>query len=202
MNKAKSNSSKRQRQLIAIACSQLALGKEDKIAMLHDRYGKSSTTELTFAQAEEMIDDFVAMGFVIKSSKRRHMSRRQKPAGRIHGKDGKMVVMASPAELAKVDALSGLISWRVENGQERWMKKRFGISRVKTASDAFVVIEGLKKMFENQMKKRHGEEWYALDFEDIEICYYIADRFSVRLYGLLPAHIRIQTLTEADHEAG
>ncbi|WP_035238116.1 phage protein GemA/Gp16 family protein [Desulfobacter vibrioformis] len=177
MDKNNLESSRKQRQLIAIACGQLDIGKVDKKVMLMTRYDVSSTTDLTYAQAEELIDELVKKGFAIVSDKRPYV-RRQRPVRAAHEKQpGKMVALASPAELSKIDALAGLISWRVENGMTRWMKKRFKISKVKTSHDAFVVIEGLKGMFENQMKKKHGPDWWMAPHEDIEVRFYIAEHF-------------------------
>jgi hypothetical protein len=191
MNKSKRESSKKQRQLIAMACSHFDITRDDKQILLCNRYGKKSTTDLSFAQAEELIDSFVEQGFVIKSEKRRYISRKKAIKGGKKRKTGTVVAMATPAELAKIDALSGLIEWRRENGKNLWIKKRFGIDRVKTGEDAFKVIEGLKGMFENQMKKLHGAQWYRKDFEDIEICRFIAEYFSAQVYGALPAYARI-----------
>ena len=39
------------------------------------------------------------------------------------------------------------------------MKARMGVERVRTAYDAWIVIEGLKKMFENKMRKDFGPDW-------------------------------------------
>lgn len=170
-------SSFKQRQLIAIGCGKLAISKDDKEAMLLSRYGKSSTTELTFAQAEEVIDDLRDKDFVITSKKRPYMKRRKPFTGGHSKRTGKTVALASQAELAKIDALAGLITWKAENGMVWWMKNRFKIDKVKTSHDAFMVIEGLKGMFENQMKKEHGPDWWRRPHGDIEIRHYIAEHF-------------------------
>ncbi len=177
MDKNNHESSKKQRQLIAMACGHLGIGKTDKQVMLMTRYGVGSTTELTFAQAEELLDDYVRKGFVIKSEKRPYLRRQRPVAGAHLKKPGKVTAMASQAELEKIDALAGLIAWRVADGMEKWMQKRFKISKVKTSHDAFVVIEGLKGMFENQMKKKHGPDWWMAPHEDVEVRFYIAEHF-------------------------
>ena len=48
-----------------------------------------------------------------------------------------------------------MIRWEYQNGFEKWMKARIHIEKVRTAGDAFRVIEGLKKLFENQMLAQH-----------------------------------------------
>jgi hypothetical protein len=192
MLKENRESSKKQRQLIAMACGHFGIGKTDKQVMLMTRYGVSSTTELTYAQAEEVIDDYVRKGFVIKSEKRPYFRRQRPVAGAHRKKTGKVTAMATPAELEKIDALAGLIAWRAENGMVKWMRKRFKISQVKTSRDAFVVIEGLKGMFENQMKKAHGPDWWLADHEDVEICFYIAEHFPHLVAGaVVPAYARV-----------
>lgn len=203
MNKSDRESSKKQRQLIAMACTHFAMARDDKKAMLLERYGKESTTDLTYAQAEELIDDFVDRGYVIKSKKRRYLKRRRPFPGGQKRKTGNMVALASQAELAKIDALAGLITWRVENGMERWMEKRFRITRVKTAGDALKVIEGLKGMFENQMKKQFGPDWWQEPHEDIEICWYIVEYFPHWVNEhLIPAAARFRDHARAGQVTG
>lgn len=195
MDKANRESSKVQRQLIGMACSHLGISRDDKKAMILERYGQESASDISFADAEELIDEFVAKGFVIKSKKRRYLSRRRPIPGGQKRKSGNMVALASQAELAKIDALAGLVSWRVENGMARWMKKRFGINEVRTAGDALKVIEGLKGMFENQMKQQFGRDWWQLPHDDIEVCWYIAEYYPMMVNGnVVPAYARVRDL--------
>lgn len=201
MDKATRESSKTQRQLIGIACTHLGISKGDKKAMLQERYGKKSATDLSFADAEDLIDDFVARGFVIKSNKRRYLSRGKSIPGR--KRKGSVVAMATQAELAKIDALANLIEWRVENGMARWIKKRFRIRQVKTSYEAFKVIEGLKGMFENQMKKRFGNEWWQLPHDDIEVCWFIAEYYPMMVDGsVVPAYTRVRDMGAVGTLAG
>lgn len=202
MRKHEYQSSGKQRQLIAMACGQLGIGKVDKQLMLMQRYGQASTTGLNYAQAEELLDELVRKGFAIRSNKRPYV-RRQRPVPEAHEKQpGKMVALASPAELSKIDALAGLISWRVEDGMVRWMKKRFKIDRVRTAREAFVVIEGLKAMFENQMKKRFGEDWWMEPYDDLEICFYISEHFPNMVGGnVVPGYARARDYRDMEGDA-
>lgn len=156
-------STKKQRQLIGIGCAQLGIDKELKIDMLLERYGEDSTTKISKSQADDFLQELNRKGFVVKF-KQRYWTRKA-PAG--------VVRMASPAEQDKIAALAGLIKWRVKDGQALWMKKRLGINRVRTARDAWLVIEGLKKMFENQMKGKYGKDWWAGDYDDPAIVIYI-----------------------------
>ncbi|NDY74470.1 hypothetical protein DO021_21490 [Desulfobacter hydrogenophilus] len=180
MNKtAKKNqpSSVKQRQLLAIARQQLNMDKDDYKAIMTAHYGVDSSTRLTFGQAEEFIDYFASRGFVIVSKKRRYLKRKNPAKTREYPK---VIDMASPAELEKIDALAGLITWRCEDGMTRWMQKFLKIDRVKTGRDAFRAIEGLKKMFENGMVKLHGEDWWLKSFDSLEINAYIAEHMPAK----------------------
>jgi hypothetical protein len=86
-----------------------------------------------------------------------------------------VVRMASPGQRDKIDALAGLIEWRVKDGLTKWISKRFSIQRVKTAQEAFRVIEGLKGMFERAMREKYGDGWMETVFEDPEIRRYIQE---------------------------
>jgi hypothetical protein len=72
-----------------------------------------------------------------------------------------------------MEKIAGLIDWRAEKGFDLWLFKRFGLLKVTNDKQAGKVIEGLKNMFENQMKRKHGEGWQLLSFENAEIMKYI-----------------------------
>ncbi len=167
MDKRRKPSSKKQRQLIAIACSKLGIDKHDKQGLLLERFNKASTVELTYAEAEELIDDMVQKGFFIPS-KKRPFYRRRKPVDVSKDKKSgcKFIILASPAERAKISALADLVEWKIEGGLERWMSMRFGFNKAKTADEAFKVIEGLKGLIKNQLQKRYGKQWRLHDFSD------------------------------------
>jgi hypothetical protein len=178
INKKNKPSSGKQRQLLAIARQQLDMDRDDYKALMTERYGVDSSTKLTFEQAGELIDYFITKGFVITGTKRRYMKRRST------GKKGsKLVALVSPAELEKIDAVAGLIRWRCEDGMTLWMKKFLKIDKVKTGGDAFRVIEGLKKMFENGMVKAYGVDWWLNEYEDTEINAYIVTHLPARYEG-------------------
>lgn len=159
-------STKKQRQLIGIGCGQLGIDKVTKAEMLLARYGKEHTTEIGKADADDFLKELAARGFKIVIRK---PARRQ----RVSRGGGKTVSMVSPREIEKMTAVAGLIKWRVENGLDLWMKKRFGIDRVRTGDDAYRVIEGLKKMFENRMKKDCGPDWWMQIHEAPGVMTYI-----------------------------
>jgi hypothetical protein len=179
INKKNKPSSGKQRQLLAIARQQLDMDRDDYKALMTERYGVDSSTKLTFDQAGELIDYFITKGFVITGTKRRYMKRRST------GKKGsKVVTLVCSAELEKIDAVAGLITWRYKDGMTLWMKKFLKIDKVKTSRDAFRVIEGLKKMFENGMVKAYGVDWWLLEYDDTEINAYIVTHLPARYEGL------------------
>ena len=65
-------SSKQQRQLIGIACTQLGIAKEVKEDMLMERFGQTSTCDISRAQAEEFLKELADRGFKMRR-------RRNKP---------------------------------------------------------------------------------------------------------------------------
>lgn len=167
-------STKKQRQLIGIGCNQLGIDKETKAAMLAARFnGKTSTTQITKSEADDLLRELTFKGFKIKRKGRRPAGSRRRvytPKNTIR--------LASRNQHEKIAALANLIEWRVKDGLTRWLEKRFTIQRVKTAQEAYKVIEGLKKMFENQMKAANGEDWPELLYDDPDINRYIEEHLT------------------------
>lgn len=170
-------STKAQRQLIAIGCGQLGIDADLRHEMLEKRFGVSSSTLLSRNQAGKFIEELRAMGFAALPGAKRERRRKSVPAASRSG--GKVVRMVNQDELDKIAAVAGLIRWKYKDGLDRWMKKRFEIEKVRTAKDAWLVIEGLKKMFENRMKKDFGEDWWAGDYDDPGIQMYIHEHCPV-----------------------
>lgn len=160
-----SPSTKKQRQLIAIGCSQLGIDAGTRHEMLRERFGVDSSTRLSRAQAEGFLAELKGRGFVIRPRVKRARSRKGRP-GVKRAAGVPVAVMVSQAELDKIAAVAGLIRWRRADGFDRWIRKRFGLERVRTSHDAFRVIEGLKKMFEHQMQRQYGAEWWVRVYED------------------------------------
>ena len=149
------------------------LDDDDYYEMLDGRFGVESCTELSRAQAGKVIDMFAEWGFFVPvPAKRKKRRRSGKPSPR---KDGNMVRMASREEHEKIAAVARLIEWRLADGLERWMLARFKIKKVRTAQDAYRVIEGLKKMFENRMRKIRGDDWWMHEYDDPEVREYIKE---------------------------
>lgn len=162
-------STTRQRQLIKIAQRKLGIADEDYRGRLMEEFGVDSSTKLTSLQAARFIRILGGMGFRKTRQRKGHggavegAGKRKRPMPR---RSGNMIRLASAEELEKIDALAGLIAWKFDDGLSRWMQKRLAIDRVRTAMDAYRVIEGLKAMFENKMKARFGKDWYLRQFKE------------------------------------
>ena len=162
----------RQIKLIKIGLKQLGIDDDTYRSMLGDRFGVDSCTRLTKLQAGVFIDELKRKGFKIVPRKRPTRHAPAKPAPR---RKGNMVRLASQAQQEKIAALARLIDWRIKDGLTRWLFKRYSIRRVKTAQQAFLAIEGLKKMFEHQMEKKHGKNWMLRTWDDPEVARYILE---------------------------
>lgn len=165
---------KKQIQLIKIAQKQLGIDDDTYREMLQNAYGVSSCTRLTIAQAKDLVTILKEKGFVIKS-KNPPRPPFKKGGRKSSPLPGNVVKIASAAQHDKIAALSRLIDWRVKEGLTRWLAARFSIERVKTAQEAFRVIEGLKKMFENQMKSAYGERWIEQLPDDDDVRRYVVE---------------------------
>lgn len=162
--------------------------------ILEKHFRVASCTQLSQRQAGVLIDMFAKWGFFVQTPvganprvrpakgtngqpSRQGGTRippRRDPAPR--GKTPKNVVrLASREQLEKIAVLASLITWRVEDGLSLWIQKRMGVEKVRTAQEAYLVIEGLKKMFENQMTAQYGRDWWARAYEDEGVMRYIAE---------------------------
>lgn len=174
---------KGQIQIIKTLQGKLGMDDEAYRSLLAKTFRVSSCTQLSHPQAGILIEDLKrkagqkAGGSYIKNYGNRADRRgTYKKVDVPYAADEKKVVrLASRASIDKINKLADLIEWRLENGLSAWMKKRFGIEKVRTAGEAYRVIEGLKKMFENQMKKTHGDLWWRGEYDSPEVMRYIAE---------------------------
>jgi hypothetical protein len=151
--------------VIKLAVKALGFSDDDYRDGLEQRYGVRSCTKLTFHQATEYIGELEKKGFTLRpgkdAGKKTAAPRGSRPAiSRTPG--SKIVGLATQGEREKVDQVAALIQWREENGLQLFLEKRMGIKggKIRTSQEAYLAIEGLKKMFENGMKKKHGAEWW------------------------------------------
>ncbi len=186
---------RKQIQIIKIAQKELCIDDDTYREMLQDQFKVKSCTKLSYFQARALIGELKKKGFKIKPSKkacgrlpaslklRRACNAKNKRSRATPRQAGNMVRMVSQAEMQKIDVLSWLIHWRVKDGFTRWMSKRFRIEKVKTAREAYRIIEGLKKMFENSMKAKYGDNWPDLVFDDPAIQRYIKEHKTTETGG-------------------
>ena len=176
--------------LIKMAKAQLGIDDDDYYDKLMDDYGVKSCTHLDFYQASRLIKEYQDKGFVIISKKggdrgpetsnriKRPKTRVPSPESRIPVSRGSNVVaIATADEIDKVNKVAALIPWRETNGLELFLIKRMGIKsgKVRTSEEAYLAIEGLKKMFENGMKKAHGKDWWTRVYTTPAINRYIEE---------------------------
>ncbi len=169
---------KGQIQLIKIAQKELGIEDDDYRSMLISRYRVSSCTQLTRDQAGALIDHFERLGFATRDTpsdqRRTSPARSRRPSGPPRS-GGNVIGLASPEEHEKIAALAALITWQYENGLQLWLKKRLGITKVRTSREAWLAIEGLKAMFVNSMAKKHGKAWWTYSFKDQRVMRFIAE---------------------------
>lgn len=105
-------SSKIQRQLIGIACAQLGIDKPTKEDMLMERFGKTSTCDISRQQAEEFLRELGTKGF--KTTR-----RPGKPDIKRQGADKKAMMEKVEAYLAEAGR-----PWAYVHGMAKKMFKR------------------------------------------------------------------------------
>lgn len=142
--------------------------------MLEKRFKVTSCTQLTCAQGTRLIGLYKKWGWTNFKAKKAQSSKLKGKS--VPRQSGNMTRMVSPAQIKKIGVLADMIEWRVKDGLTRRVAKRFQVDRIRTAQQAWQVIEGLKKMFERQMEKQHGPGWRDLDYDDAGIRRYVAGR--------------------------
>jgi len=162
-----------QLKLLHVAPRQLGMEDDDFKALLKSLTGKASRKDLTRVQAGQVIDTLIKLyAFKVQGSSK-------KPCRRLRAvpreSTAKVVVLPTAREMEKIQALIPLITWRTADGYQSWLEKRMQIIHIKTAGESFRVIEGLKKMFENQMRKTYGDHWWLLAFSDKGVLAYIRE---------------------------
>jgi len=164
----------KQRTVIKIAQRNLGIPDEDYRDMLEERFKVRSSTKLSYRQASFFIRELEQKGFVLRPPSKNRVKR---PAVRKAPRPKAMnvITLARPDEIDKINALAQMIAWQYEDGLQRFLAARLNIKdgKVRTGQDAYLAIEGLKKLFENHMKKIHGPAWWTLHFTDPRITEYI-----------------------------
>lgn len=142
----------KQIQLIHIARAQLGLTDENYRAIIAGRTQgkKESSRDLTYAEADAVINYMITQGFVIKQkyvTRERGAWRRK----RQRHLPPDVVLLPTIDQMEMIEALAKKITWRFSDGYERWRKKYMKINRIITADQACAVIEGLKGLLAHQV---------------------------------------------------
>jgi phage gp16-like protein len=141
----------KQIQLIHIARAQLGLTDEDYRAIISGRSEgkKESSSDLTYHEADAVINYMIRLGFKIKP---KYVAREKavKHAWKSGQRPANVFCLATQAQLNMINALAGKIQWRYADGYDRWRRKYIKIDQIRTDDEAMMVIEGLKGMLQNQ----------------------------------------------------
>ena len=133
--------SKKQIQIIHIAKAKLKLCNDDYRLMLRSNWDVSSSKNMTYRQAYELIQHMKKCGFRMQHNKPR---RKSSPG---------VTRIPSSQILAYIAHLKEDVNWKYHDGYYRWIKKSFGIEKIKTMAEAIRIVEGLKKMLARQESK-------------------------------------------------
>lgn len=149
----------KQIQLIHVAKGQLKIDEDTYREMLKSHCKVNSSKELTYRQAELFISVLKKKGFKFKrrggsrtAQKTKYTGAKRLSGAQRTGIDEKVVTLATKGEIQKIEALVKCVEWKYEDGFRRWHAGRMKIENIRTSQEAYVVIEGLKKMIENQEK--------------------------------------------------
>lgn len=150
----------KQIQLIHIARAQLGLSDEDyrDILAAQTKGKKHSSKDLTYFEADAIINYFVKLGFKVRSNYIRTAgaARRQRwqyanaQRATPQQRPKNVYVMPSADQIKMINALAGHVAWKEKGGFHLWMKKYYKINMVTTDVEASNVIEGLKKLLNHQ----------------------------------------------------
>jgi len=129
----------------------LGLSQPEYRGMLRERYGVSSSKNLTRKQGDDLIEHFRSMGF--GRPKRKFVCTLCMPHQRDRRPIPKGVILpVSPAQLGLIDELQKAVKWKARDGFKRWLFKYFTLVEVKWSPEASVVITALKGLLRSQHK--------------------------------------------------
>jgi hypothetical protein len=140
----------KQKTLIHLARTQLGMSEDQyRAAIRRICNGKESAKGLTYDEAHALIEHFRHLGFQIKPKGGvcRAMCAPRKRGEKL---PDNVLVLASPAQVAKINRLIADIRWKTIDGFVRWLRKYYGIDRIKYSLEASRVMEGLKGLWKSQ----------------------------------------------------
>lgn len=138
--------------LIHIAKAQLGLSDDEyQQAIGGQTHAKKWTSkDLTYAEADALINYFKTLGFHIVRKYRTPDRGQFKRRRRGVPLPGNVLQMMSFEQARMIETLAGKIAWKFDDGYQRWLRKYHKVDHVRTAEKAEMVIESLKKMIANQ----------------------------------------------------
>ena len=133
---------------IHAAKSRAGLDEDGYRAMLHDRYGVTSSKHLTRRQASELLTRFGAKlprppGSGPAPTARRRAAQAAQAASPPPAGSG-VTRLPTPTQRLFIADLASEIEWREPDGYQRWLQHNMKLERVATMAQAAKVIEGLK----------------------------------------------------------
>ena len=122
-------------QVKAIHTARSRMGFDDDAyrALLDERYGIRSCTQLSRRQASDLL---TKLGRPLPRPTR---ERKRRPDRLPKG----MVRLVTPAQRERIAELAGEIEWGGEGGYEGWLRASMGIDRVATSEEGARVLQGL-----------------------------------------------------------
>jgi hypothetical protein len=136
---------------IHTAKSFLGLSQPEYREMLRQRYGVSSSKDLTRKQGDDLIEHFRSMGF--GRPKRKWTCTLCAPHQRERGPIPKETIYpASAGQLFLINELTKAVKWKAEDGYRRWLFKYFALTEIKWSPEASSVITALKGLLRSQHK--------------------------------------------------
>lgn len=129
---------KKQLQLIHIAKNQLGLDDEIYRETLTTKYNVTSSKNLTYNQGSHFIGYLVNLGFDIKKKKSNFQIKAK----------SKIITLATKKQHKLIEILKKNITWKYEDGYNRFIKKRLKIEKVISCKDAQKVINALKGLLD------------------------------------------------------
>jgi hypothetical protein len=115
--------------------------------------GKRSAAELTYAEAERLIDYCVrVLGFKIKRRPVNICRLLCAPRASRLPLPENVIKLASVWQMDEIERLRALVRWQYEDGYERWLRKFVKVSVIKLSPQASRAIEGLKGIIKSQNK--------------------------------------------------
>jgi hypothetical protein len=136
------------------AKSRLHMSETEYRNLLKEKFGVTSSKDLTREQAEAFKDHFISLGFGKKKRRWTCGYCAPRPKGKPIPKD--VIYPASRAQLAVIDELQKAVKWKHLDGYRRWLDKYFHLDKIEWSPQASAVIVALKGLLRSQKQACGG----------------------------------------------